>query len=182
MDRAEPSSEVLERASRVRFVLLDVDGVLTDGRIYVFSDGTDGRGFHARDGLGIRMGQHVGLLFGILSGRRSQAVANRADELSLREVHQGVLDKKERFLDIARRLGLSCDAFCYVGDDIVDVPVLEVVGLAVAPLDAEPEARAAAHWVTSRRGGEGAVREVVDLLLRSGREWGGAPGAFPRRP
>ena len=171
MATSEPSAEVLERASRIRLVLLDVDGVLTDGRILLSSDGVEGRSFHARDGHGIRMGQRGGLLFGILSGRESRVVKDRAEELYINEVHQGVFDKGIRYEEIAERLQLKDDAVCYVGDDVVDVPILRRVGLAVAPCDATPEAIEAAHFVTHRRGGEGAVREVVDLLLRASGKW-----------
>lgn len=153
----------------MRLVLLDADGVLTDGRIYQFSDGTEGRAFHSRDGLGIRLGQSAGLSFGIVSGRASAVVAARARELGIEEVHQGVLEKAECVNGVIDRLGLRPEAVCYVGDDVVDVPVLRRVGLAVAPVDAGAEAIAAAHWVTSKGGGAGAVREVVDLLLRARR-------------
>lgn len=169
---SEPGGEILDRAAKVRFVLLDVDGVLTDGRLLVFSDGTEGRAFHARDGHGIRMGQRAGLHFGLLSGRESRVVADRASELYITEVHQGVLDKGARYREICTRLGLPDEAVCYVGDDVVDVPVLRRVGLAVAPADAVPEALEAAHWVAGRRGGDGVVREVVDLLLHAGGKWG----------
>lgn len=163
----EPSRDVLERASRVQMVLLDVDGVLTDGLLHLGADGFDGRSFHVRDGHGIRMGQRAGLLFGLLSGRESRVVAERAAELYITEVHQGVYDKGERYREIAERLKLADTAVCYVGDDIVDLPVLRQVGLAVAPADGAVEAREAAHYVTNCSGGRGAVREVVDLVLRA---------------
>lgn len=168
---SEPSRDVLARAERIRFVLLDVDGVLTDGRLFLFSDGTEGRAFHARDGHGVRMGQRGGLLFGLLSGRESRVVTDRAAELYINEVHQGVLDKAARYREILQRLGLADDEVCFVGDDVVDIPVLRQVGLAVAPLDAVPEALEAAHWVSTRKGGDGVVREVVDLVLRARGKW-----------
>lgn len=167
----EVSSQVMERARRIRLVLLDVDGVLTDGRIFVYSDGTEGRAFHVRDGHGIRMGQRGGLMFGLLSGRESRVVTDRAEELYITEVHQGVLDKGARYEEIVERLRIPDEQVSYVGDDLVDVPILRRVGLGVAPADAVPEAIAAAHWLTSRRGGDGAVREVVDLLLRATGKW-----------
>ena len=172
------SLTILERARKVRWVLLDVDGVLTDGKISVFSDGTDGRAFHVRDGLGIRLGQEAGLRFALLSGRTSKAVALRAAELGFEEVHQGILDKAACFREMLERLHVARDAVCYVGDDIVDVPVLRQAGLAVAPADADPEALEAAHWVTTPKGGEGAVRETVDLLLRAQGTWGGVTARY----
>jgi 3-deoxy-D-manno-octulosonate 8-phosphate phosphatase (KDO 8-P phosphatase) len=170
--------EVRERASRVRMVLLDVDGVLTDGRLHMGSDGTEGRTFHVRDGHGIRMGQRGGLLFGILSGRESRVVSNRAAELYITEVHQGVFDKLQRLNEILERLLLPIDGVCFVGDDLVDVPVMRRVGLAAAPCDAMPEARQAAHYVTACAGGRGAVREVVDLVLRASGRWDQATERF----
>jgi 3-deoxy-D-manno-octulosonate 8-phosphate phosphatase (KDO 8-P phosphatase) len=165
------SPDVLRRAQRVRLILLDVDGVLTDGSIHLLSDGRDGRSFHVRDGLGIKLGQRGGLSFGILSGRRSEAVALRAQELGIAEVHQGVTDKHLRLAEITRRAGVPSEAVCFVGDDVVDLPVFRRVGLAVAPADAGPEALRAAHWVTPSKGGRGAVRETVDLVLKAGGSW-----------
>jgi len=162
---------VLERAAQVRLVLLDADGVLTDGRLYLAPGGHDGRAFHTRDGLGIRLGQRAGLRFGIISGRECQVVADRGMELSLTEIHQGEQDKLGRLSEILGRFDLAEDAVCFVGDDFPDVPVMRRVGLAVAPADAAPEVRAIAHWVTEHRGGAGAVREVIDLLLRASGKW-----------
>lgn len=170
--------EIVERASRVRLVLLDVDGVLTDGRLLQFSDGTEGRAFHVRDGYGIKIGQRLGLRFGILSGRQSRVVEARAAELGIEEVHVGVLEKLGIYEEILARLGWTDEAVCYVGDDLVDVPVLRRAGLGVAPRDAAEEALMAARWVTTRRGGDGAVREVVTLVLKAQGRWEGVSGAY----
>jgi 3-deoxy-D-manno-octulosonate 8-phosphate phosphatase (KDO 8-P phosphatase) len=159
------------RARQIRWILLDVDGVLTDGAILQLSDGRDGRSFHVRDGLGIKLGQRAGLGFGILSGRTSEAVVLRARELGIAEVHQGVADKQSRLAEIATRAGVPTEAICFVGDDVVDLPVFRRVGLAVAPADAGPEALGAAHWVTPSGGGRGAVRETVDLVLKATGSW-----------
>lgn len=163
--------EALARAARVRVVLLDADGVLTDGRIFVGAAGEDGRSFFARDGLGVRLGQQAGLTFGIISGRRSRAVAERAAELDIVEIHQGIGDKNACLDDLLRRRELSGEELCFVGDDLVDVPVMRRVGLAAAPADAAPEAREAAHFVAEARGGRGAVREIVEFLLRASGAW-----------
>lgn len=167
----EVSAEVRERAGRIRVVLLDVDGVLTDGRIHMGSRGEDGRSFHSRDGLGVRLGQQAGLTFGIISGRRSEVVTGRAAELDITEVHQGVRDKIACLDGILARLDVADEAVCYMGDDIVDVAVMRRVGLAAAPSDAAPEARDAADYVAASAGGRGAVREVVDVLLRASGKW-----------
>lgn len=169
MSRAD--REVVERAAQVRIVLMDVDGVLTDGRLFMGSDGNDGRSFHVRDGQGVRLGQRGGLLFGIISGREARVVAERAADLYITEVHQGVQDKTDVLREILGRLELSPEQACFVGDDLVDVPVMKAVGLAVAPGDAAPEVCDIAHYVTKSLGGRGAVREVVDLLLRASGKW-----------
>src|SRR5262245_61640208 len=117
------------------------------------------------------MARRAGLQFGILSGRTSKVVTDRAAELGITEVHQGVQDKAARFGQILEKLDLAPDAVCFVGDDIVDVPVLRRAGLAVAPADAEETALATSHFVTRARGGEGAIREVVELVLRAQGTW-----------
>jgi len=128
---------VFERAKRIRLVLMDADGVLTDGRLIVFADGNEARSYHARDGLAVRIGQSGGLTFGVVSGRRSDAVEARARELDFAEIHQQVAAKGACVEAIARRRGLSLDEICFVGDDIVDVPAFRRCGLAVAPADAD---------------------------------------------
>jgi len=165
------NDDARDRAKGVRLVLLDVDGVLTDGRLLSYSDGSEGRAFFVRDGMAIRVGQEAGLLFGIISGRESPVVTRRANELHIGEVHQGVYNKVERFEEIGERLALPTEAVCFVGDDLIDVPLMRRVGFAAAPADAAPEAREAAHFVASRGGGRGAVREVVEFVLRSAGRW-----------
>ena len=154
-----------QRVARVRFLLLDVDGVLTDGTIYLDGEGRETKGFHIHDGSGIRLAQAAGLGVGLLSGRESAAVTRRARELGIDELHQGIEDKAAAYARITERLGLTDRAVAYMGDDVIDLPVLEHVGLAVAVADAHARVRAAAHWVTRRNGGRGAVRELIDLLL-----------------
>ena len=170
--------DIFDRAAKVRFVLLDVDGVMTDGKLLQFSDGTEGRAFHVRDGYGIKMGQRLGLEFGVLSGRASVVVEARARELGIAETHVGVLEKEARYEEIAGRLGLHDEGVCYMGDDLVDVPVLRRVGLGVAPAGASEEATAAARWVTERSGGDGAVREVITLILKAQGKWEGISGTY----
>ena len=162
---------VIERASAVKMIFLDVDGVLTDGRLHTGTGGFESRSFHVRDGLGIRLGQRAGLHFGIISGRESRVVTDRAAELYISEVHQGVHDKADCLSQVLRRVNLAGERVCYVGDDLIDLPAMRLAGLAVAPADAVPEVREAAHYVTRVDGGRGAVREVVDLVLRASGKW-----------
>ena len=169
---------VLERARKVRLILMDADGVLTDGRIIVFADGNEARAYHARDGLAVRMGQSGGLAFGVVSGRRSAAVEARAKELDFVEIHQKVAAKGALVEEIARRRGLQLVEICFVGDDIVDVPAFRRCGLAVAPSDADPEVFPHVHHVGASAGGRGIVREVVDLVLKAGGAWDTATAAY----
>jgi 3-deoxy-D-manno-octulosonate 8-phosphate phosphatase (KDO 8-P phosphatase) len=174
------SAEAIERASRVSVILMDVDGVLTDGRIYMGPEGETGRCFHVRDGQGVRHGQRGGLIFGIISGREADVVRRRAAELYITEVHQGVYDKGECLRGVLERLGLPAERACFIGDDLADARVMRQVGFAAAPADAVPEIRAIAHHVTASAGGDGAVREVIDLVLRASGKWEQAAERFLR--
>ena len=169
---------VIERARKVRLVLMDADGVLTDGRIIVFADGNEARSYHARDGLAVRIGQNGGLGFGVVSGRSSKAVEARAQELDFVEIHQKVSAKGACIEEIARRRGLGLDEVCFIGDDIVDVPAFRRCGLAVAPADADAEVFGHVHHVGTSDGGRGIVREVVDLILRARGSWDAATAAY----
>jgi len=176
----EPSPEVQERAARIEWVVLDVDGVLTDGRLYMDGEGGEMKAFHSRDGLGIRLGQRGGLHFGIISGRESKIVRDRAEELYITEVHERVLDKAAKLDEMMRRVGTDAARVCFVGDDLVDLPAMRRAGLSVAPSDAAPEVRGAAHYVTSLGGGAGCVRETIDLLLRARGKWNAVTERFFR--
>jgi len=175
---AQVPQAVIERARRVRLVLMDADGVLTDGRIIVFADGNEARAYHARDGLAVRIGQTGGLDFGVVSGRSSNAVAARAKELDFVEIHQHVAAKGPCIEEIARRRGLQLAEICFVGDDIVDVPAFRRCGFAVAPADADPEVFAHVHLVGKNDGGRGIVREVVDVILHARGSWDAATAAY----
>lgn len=166
------SDAIAAKAGRVRLVATDADGVLTDGRIIVGSDGTEFRAFHARDGLGVKLGQRAGLRFAVVSGRASAALAARAGELGFDEIHQGIEDKGACVRGILERHGLSPEALCYVGDDVNDLAALRMAGLSAAPADAAPEVLRTVDWVTAPGGGRGAIREVIDLILEAQRARG----------
>lgn len=165
------TEDARRRAARIRLIVLDVDGVLTDGRLYYGPDGEALKAFDVRDGHGIKVGQLAGLEFAIVTGRRSGIVAARAEELGIREVHQRIFDKSAMLDEILGRVGIGLEETCFVGDDLIDVPAMRRVGLAAAPADAMPEAREVAQYVTSRAGGRGAVREVIDAVLQAGDRW-----------
>lgn len=159
-----------EKAQKVKWLLLDVDGVMTDGGI-VLSDGLEIKRFHTQDGLGIRLAQRAGLRVGILTGRESEAVARRARELGIEEVRQGCSSKLEAYLQVVERYGLKDEEVAYMGDDLPDLPLLRRVGLAFAVANAVPEVKRQVDHVTRKAGGEGAVREAVELLLRLTGQW-----------
>ena len=161
------ADDVLQRAATVRAVVFDVDGVLTDGRIYLDERGRESRAFHARDGLGIVMALRAGLEVGVISGRNSPLVRTRMDALGVRHVMQGISDKSAALDQLLARIGIAENEACAVGDDVIDLPILRRVSLAVAVADAHRLVRAQAHHVTCERGGRGAAREVTDLLLRA---------------
>jgi 3-deoxy-D-manno-octulosonate 8-phosphate phosphatase (KDO 8-P phosphatase) len=163
--RGAPPQTLHNRARLIRLLLLDVDGVLTDGRIIYDADGRESKSFHIHDGFGINQLRALGCLVGFLSGRASAAVERRAKELDVTIVHQGVDDKLPVYERILADHQLSDHEVAYVGDDLPDLPVLGRVGLAIAVASAPLQVRHAAHWVTGRAGGEGAVREVTDLLV-----------------
>lgn len=159
------------RAKRIRLLLLDVDGVMTDGRLGFDGAGREFKFFYARDGIGIQLLQRAGLKVGILSGRRAKVVELRARELGIDLLRQKIQDKARALEDILKKEKLHHEQVCYVGDDLVDLPVLTRVGLAVAVADAAPEVKAAAHIITRKPGGMGAVREVCEILLRAQGKW-----------
>ncbi len=163
--------EVLRRAVRVRLLLLDVDGILTEGKIIVDAEGREIKRFHVQDGLGIKLLQKAGIEVGILSSRTSLPVTHRARELGIELVIQGELQKKKLYEKILAERGLSDEEVAYMGDDWVDIPVLKRVGLAITVPEAWPPVKEWVHYVTKHSGGKGAVREVCDLILKAQGKW-----------
>jgi 3-deoxy-D-manno-octulosonate 8-phosphate phosphatase (KDO 8-P phosphatase) len=160
-----------ERARRVRLLLFDVDGVLTDGTVVVHSDGSESKAFNIRDGAALVWAQRAGLTVGLLSARTSGATAHRAAQLAIRLVHQGVSSKLATYNQILADAGLDDQSVAFMGDDLVDLPVFGRAGLAAAPADAAPEVTARAHWVSRACAGRGAVREFVEMVLRAQDRW-----------
>ena len=158
-------------AKPIKLILSDVDGVLTDGSIVIDNAGVESKSFYVRDGLAIKLWQRSGFIFGLLTARNSQVVKLRAAELEISVVRQGFSEKLPAAREIFRQLSVSPEQVCYVGDDLPDVPVLQAVGLPVAVADAAQEAKNAATWVTTARGGRGAVREVVERLMKAKGCW-----------
>ncbi|MET0986652.1 MAG: HAD hydrolase family protein [Steroidobacteraceae bacterium] len=158
---------VLERAADVRLLILDVDGVLTDGRLHFSARGEELKTFHVRDGSGIKELMRAGVQVAVISGRDSKAVERRMSELGVTWVRQGIADKRAALQELLDILGLGPQAVAVVGDDTPDLPMFELARFAIAVADAHSSARAAAHHVTRAPGGRGAVREVCDLILEA---------------
>jgi 3-deoxy-D-manno-octulosonate 8-phosphate phosphatase (KDO 8-P phosphatase) len=163
--------DVWQKASRVRLLILDVDGVLTNGSLYFGPKDEVFKVFHVRDGHGIKMAQRGGIEVAFLSGRRSDPAFLRAKELGVTRYFEGLRDKVPVLEELCRTLNLTPEEVAAVGDELVDLPLFQRVGLAVAVADAVPEVKAAAHWTTLNPGGQGAVREVTDLLLKARGAW-----------
>jgi 3-deoxy-D-manno-octulosonate 8-phosphate phosphatase (KDO 8-P phosphatase) len=160
-----------DKASRIKLILLDVDGVLTDGAVVMYGDGSESKRFHIRDGIALVWAQRVGLKVGILSARHSATTNQRAAQLGISLVYQGVASKAAAFDQILNDTAVTDAEVAYMGDDIVDLAVLKRVGLSTAPSDAVPEVRSSVDFVSTRCGGDGAVREVVELILRTQGHW-----------
>lgn len=157
--------------NRIKLLLLDVDGVMTDGRIIYLNDGGEAKAFDVKDGHGLKLIQRAGIQVGIITGRQSDIVARRAAELGIELVYQGAKDKMQPFMEILEKLGLEPSEVAYVGDDLVDLPVMRRVGFSATVADASDDIKPYVDLVTSRPGGRGAVREVCDFLLKKSGLW-----------
>ena len=162
---------VQQHATAVRLLLFDVDGVLTDGVVHIHADGSESKAFHIRDGAALVWAQRAGLQVGLLSARSSPATAQRAAQLGIRIISQGVAHKADAYDRIIQQAGLADAEVAYMGDDLLDLPVLTRVGLSAAPADAAPEVKARVHWVSPSGGGHGAVRDLIELVLRAQGRW-----------
>jgi 3-deoxy-D-manno-octulosonate 8-phosphate phosphatase (KDO 8-P phosphatase) len=160
-----------EQARKISLILSDVDGVLTDGGIIFDNEGIETKRFHIRDGLGIKIWQRAGLHFGIVTGRSSNIVQIRAKELGITLVRQGFEEKLSVVREIVSTLTISPDQVCYIGDDLPDLPAMQYVGMPAAVADAAIDVREAASFVADRRGGHGAVRELIERILRTQGKW-----------
>lgn len=159
------------KSANIKLLLLDVDGILTDGRIIYGSGNQEFKAFDVKDGHGLKLLQRAGIAVGIITGRESDVVARRAKELEIEYLYQGAKDKLIPYREILQRSGLHDEQIAYAGDDLIDLPILKRVGFSVTVADALDEVKARVDHVTTRPGGRGAVRELCDLLLRSGGHW-----------
>ncbi len=171
-------AQLAERCRALKLILSDVDGVMTDGTLLVLPDGREAKAFHVRDGMAIVMAHAVGLRTGLLSGRTSEIVEQRASELRMAVVRQGIRDKGNALREILATEALRAEEVAYVGDDLNDLPVFAEVGLSAAPADAAFEVRAQAFMVLSTAGGRGCLREFIEAILRARGDFERAAAAF----
>ncbi len=159
--------DILEKASRIKLVVFDVDGVLTDGSLYIDAEGRELKVFHSRDGHGMKMLQNSGVDIAVITARTSEAVAHRMDSLNIKHVYQGQQDKLTAFTVLLEKLALDAQHVAYVGDDVIDLPVMQRVGLAIAVQDAHYLVKKHAHWQTPSVGGRGAARDVCEMVMEA---------------
>lgn len=168
------------RARNVRLVILDVDGVLTDGGIYITANGELYKPFHVRDGLGIRLWEKAGGHTAVITGRTSEILAYRAQELGISDVYMGNLDKRNAYNKLKYKFQLQDAEIAYIGDDLIDLPIMVQAGLPIAVGDAVDEVKAVASMVMKANGGQGAVREALEFILRAQHKWNKIVESFQR--
>lgn len=159
--------DILEKAKQIKLVVFDVDGVLTDGSLFFGDDGQEYKAFNSRDGHGMKMLRETGVEVGIITGRQSEVVKHRMNNLGIEHVYQGKLEKLPAFEELIAKLGVTKDQVAYAGDDVVDLPVILKVGLAIAVQDAHALVKQHAHWTTPNGGGRGAARDVCELIMQA---------------
>ncbi|VAW61027.1 3-deoxy-D-manno-octulosonate 8-phosphate phosphatase [hydrothermal vent metagenome] len=157
--------DILEKAAAIKLVIFDIDGVLTTGALFIGDDGQEYKAFNSKDGHGLRMLQDAGVEVAILTGRQSSVVSHRAKDLGISRIYQGKRQKLPAYEEILKETGLKHEDVAYVGDDVVDLPVMSKVGLAICVQDAHPFVKKHSHWITEHNGGCGAGREVCELIL-----------------
>jgi len=164
---ARPRNVSPKRLSQIRLFATDVDGVLTDAGMYYGESGDEWKKFNTRDGMGIKLLQRAGIITAIVTQERTKLVARRAEKLAIPELHQGVMDKLSCLREMAARHGLTLSQVAYIGDDINDLEALKAVGFSASPADGMPQIAAAVDYVCQKKGGEGAVREIVEMILEA---------------
>jgi 3-deoxy-D-manno-octulosonate 8-phosphate phosphatase (KDO 8-P phosphatase) len=160
-----------DRAQKIKWILMDVDGTLTDGSLLVLPDGEELKTYNVRDGLGILLAHLAGLKTGIITGKTSKALELRSDRLKMAELHQGILDKKRTLDKILERNGLTAQEVAFIGDDLGDLDVIKSVGFSAAVADSHPEIKKHSHFICQNPGGKGAVREFIEFILSTQEKW-----------
>ncbi|MCP2604869.1 HAD hydrolase family protein [Candidatus Aminicenantes bacterium AH-873-B07] len=160
-----------ERAKKIKMIIMDVDGTLTDGILYITPNGEEIKGYNVRDGTGILLAHLAGLKTAIITGKKSKALNKRSERLGIKEVYQGYIDKKSVLFEILKRHSLKNEEVAFIGDDVGDLEIMKTVGLAGAVADAHPEIKKISHFVSNFEGGKGAVREFIEFILKSQDKW-----------
>ena len=163
--------DIAKLSKHIKLIVLDVDGVMTDGRIILDNHGNELKAFYVRDGHGIRLAIRAGIIMAIITGRHSGVVEKRAVELGIKDVYQGVKEKLSAYLELLSKYNLKDEEVAFMGDDIVDIPLMRRVGLAAAPSDADELTKEKADFVSIKRGGRGAVRDFIELILKASNKW-----------
>ena len=165
------SPEIKDRIKKIKFVIMDIDGILTDGRIIYDNKGNELKFFDVQDGFGIVLLKRIGVESAIMTAKKSKVVSRRAKDFGVKYLYQDCFDKLKAFQEILGKINLSPEEICFIGDDLIDIPVLKRVGFAVSVPNAVDEAKEAAHYITKREGGRGAVREICDLIIKTQDRW-----------
>ena len=171
MSSFQIESEVVRKASKIKLIVLDNDGVFTDGRVYVTNNGGESKAYDIRDGFGVVMARKLGIQFAIITGLLTPIVEYRAKQLGIEELRQGFTDKLDLMKELIAKYELDPEEVAYMGDDIFDLPVIKYVGFGAAPGDAYPLVKEGADWVSVNPGGRGAVRELIDFIVKARGEW-----------
>lgn len=167
MAETQELSLIVDKAKKIKLLILDVDGVLTDGRLFFDNQGIEYKAFHAQDGHGIKLLRQTGVEVAVISGRKSNSVAIRMKNLGIEHVYQGHENKTAAFAEIIEKMAIAPEQAAHVGDDLLDLPIMRRVGLSIAVQDANPVVKNYADWCTTRGGGQGAVREVCDFIMQA---------------
>ncbi len=168
------------RAGRVKMILMDVDGTLTDGTLAVLPDGEEIKSYNVKDGMGVLLAQLAGLRIGIITGKTSKGLEKRAERLKIAEIHQGIIDKKKTLNEILDKNQLKPEEVAYIGDDLGDLEVIKAVGFAAAVADAHPLIKKSAHYVCKNNGGRGAFREFIEYIIGAQKKWEVITSGFKR--
>lgn len=160
-----------ERAQKIKMILMDVDGTLTDGTLFVLPDGSEIKSYHVRDGMGILMAHLAGFKTGIITGKTSEGLKKRAARLKIAELYQGIIHKEKVFFEILDKHSFSAEEVAYIGDDLGDLPVIKLAGFSGAVADAHIEIKKHSHFICRNKGGKGAVREFLEFIFESQNKW-----------
>lgn len=172
------NKEIINKAKKIKLVILDVDGVMTDGGIILDNEGNEFKKFHVRDGHGIKMLNRAGIKVAIITGRKSKVVQRRAEELGITDLYQGVFKKSSIYESLLQKYRYKDEEVAFMGDDVVDIGLLKRVGFSAVPSDADEGAKKCAAFISAKKGGSGAVRELIDLILKSSGLWDSVSGEF----